>query len=316
MRLKKKIRQLLESPLVPQYFYEMYFNRHIRQSRIQLKKLRTDDANLIDRLSGKERQYWQERIVDVKNCLDNQDIERHHQAGKLVGDFLIMHNGLKIDPLSYYSFPMLEMLKQNRGVHEPQEEKVFDSVVREMARGEGKVMLELGSYWSFYSMWFLQEHPEAKCIMVEPSRRNLNYGKRNFSINDLKGHFIHRGISDQIDKGKNITTVDEIFKNLKLDFIDVLHSDIQGFELKMLKGAKTVLNRQRVGYIFISTHSNDLHYECMHFLESNYGFQVVASADLDNSYSWDGILVLKSPQYSGIEKVEITMKTQEVQHEN
>ena len=96
--------------------------------------------------------YWENRINNVMSCGDNQHIPRHPDAGKIVDCRLIMHNGVKIAPLSYYSAPMLKMLMLNRGVHEPQEERIFQDILRGIP--EAGCMLELGAYWGFYSLWF------------------------------------------------------------------------------------------------------------------------------------------------------------------
>ncbi len=104
-------------------------------------------------------------------------------------------------------------------------------------------------------------------------------------------------------------TVDEICEKQKIDFIDVLHSDIQGFELDMLHGSHSMLAGQKIGYVFISTHSNELHYDCHDLLKNKYGFTLVASADLEETHSWDGILVMKLPNYPSVEQVAISKKS-------
>jgi hypothetical protein len=44
-------------------------------------------------------------------------------------------------------------------------------------------MIELGAFWSFYSMWFNKEVENAINYMVEPDSFNLGQGKRNFKLN-------------------------------------------------------------------------------------------------------------------------------------
>ena len=216
-----------------------------------------------------------------------------------------MHNGIKIDPLSYYSFPLLKMLIENKGVHEPEEERIFQEVIKELDSNKQLTMLELGAYWSFYSMWLLSLFPGANCFMVEPSRQNLYYGKKNFELNKRRGTFIQAGIGKESNKALNVLTVDEICQKNKISFLDILHSDIQGFELEMLEGSKRMFSEGRIGYVFISTHSNDLHADCRKVL-LDYNFTEIANVDLDHSSSWDGILVMKAPNYKGIEPLPIS----------
>ncbi|MBI4681229.1 MAG: hypothetical protein HY753_08545 [Nitrospirae bacterium] len=97
-----------------------------------------------------KRQWWERRINDVLSCPDNKFIPRVNNAGSIKDGFLVMHNGIKVLPLSYSGYPMLKMLIENKGVHEPQEERVFFEILKKMP--ERAVMMELGCYWSFYSM--------------------------------------------------------------------------------------------------------------------------------------------------------------------
>jgi hypothetical protein len=75
----------------------------------------------------------------------------------------------------------------------------------------------------------------------------------------------------------------------------------------MLKGSRKLLEEKKVGYCFISTHSNELHEQCKMVL-SGYGYELVADANLDESFSFDGILVMKNPAYPGIASVGISKK--------
>ncbi len=305
----RKIKNLLHSKRTPSFIFSAYFNRKNRKAKEQLEHSLASGKSLLDVVTDAEREHWIPRIEDVIACPDNGAIPRVQDAGKIKDGFLTMHNGIKVDPLSYYHYPMLEMLRQNEGVHEPQEEKVFDQVLESLEKGKKRTMLELGSYWSFYSLWFKKIHPKADCFMVEPDRSNLNYGIMNFRMNGHSGNFMHHGISDVVNQEHNTITVDEICKRNNIEFLDILHSDIQGFELKMLHGAKRILSENRVGYAFISTHSDELHSDCRKVLEEEYGFHLVASASPSQSYSWDGILVMKAPGFEGVDQVGISQKS-------
>ena len=67
------------------------------------------------------------------------------------------------------------VLHRNRGVHEPGEERMFAEVIRRMP--PGALMIELGSYWAFYSTWFGKAVPSARIFCVEAyPPRDLNSG--------------------------------------------------------------------------------------------------------------------------------------------
>jgi hypothetical protein len=250
---------------------------------------------------------WLRRIDDVLQCEDRKFIRPHPNAGKIVDGFLVMHNGIRIKPLSYYGFPMLRMFKLSKGVHEPQEERVFQEVLKVMP--PGATMLELGSYWAFYSMWFQQTVPDARCCMVEPEEAGLKSGKENFEINGLQGDFTRAFIGNEYkESSPPILTVDWILSQKNIPFLDLLHSDIQGYELQMLEGASNSFLQGKVGYVFISTHSNQVHDACENKLRE-YGHVILHSINLDDSYSEDGLIVAARPDSPRIPVFQLSRKS-------
>ena len=252
--------------------------------------------------------YWQKRIATVKASPDNQRLSHVPDAGKVFKDHQLVHNGLKITLGSYYDYGNTHLLIENKGVHEPQEEFAFAAILPLIpVRG---TMMELGSYWAFYSMWFASRVPGGRCLMIEPDPHKMNFGKLNFKLNDLPGKFDLGYISDKTNLQPSIPlySVDYLLKKHGIDRLNILHSDIQGYELKMLEGCKEALENNTIDYFFISTHSNELHKECMTKLES-YGYKIVCDADLDASYSVDGLIVARrngvvGPEHIGISRRE------------
>ena len=155
---------------------------------------------------------------------------------------------------------------------------------------KGSTMIELGAYWSFYSMWFKRAIPESNVYMIEPESENLEVGKINFKENKFEGNFYQYFISDEI--GENTISVDSFIEEQGIQSVDILHSDIQGFEFLMLKGAIKSIEKRKIKYVFVSTHSNKLHYECIEFLESC-NFMIIDHLDLEYSDSYDGIIIAK-----------------------
>ena len=270
----------------PVYFYLTlpYFTYKFRR---QIKN------NLIFNPGNSESMQWEERIKDVLECPDNRYIVRDPNAGKIINNRLIMHNGLKVHPLSYYGKYVLKMLIDNKGVHEPQEERAFQDVLKEIP-GNAK-MMELGSYWSFYSMWFNKAINGSTNFMIEPNPICMESGKLNFRVNKLRGRFLNCYLGSRFIDGPIPTvSVDYLVNKLKIDHLHILHSDIQGFEYEMLKGCDDSIKSNKISYFFISTHSDELHEKCSEFLRQR-EFQIIASANSRESYSVDGIIVAKAP---------------------
>lgn len=250
---------------------------------------------------------WQQRLNDILKSKDNDYIPKVENAGIIKNGTQTMHNGLKIHLGSYYGPEYSAVFQKSKGIHEPQEERVFSEVLKQMK--QGSTMLELGAFWSFYSMWFNKDIPDAKNYMIEPDTFNLGQGKRNFKLNKMKGTFIQAFLGRVSSNTTSIPTlsVDDIVVTNNIDFIDILHSDIQGFEYEMLQGAQSCFDQKKIGYIFISTHSNEVHYNCLqHLIDRE--FIILANADIDRTFSEDGLIVARASYYPGIEPVNIDLK--------
>lgn len=291
-------------PIVKQYL-EARKNKAFKEEIAEVHKRAADHSFMKD-CDEAQKKEWLDRIRLVKECPETGMIEVLPNTAILQGDYFIMHNGIKILPLSYYGYPMLQLLHENKGIHEPQEEYVFQQVLPYIK--DGGAMLELGAYWSFYSMWFNKDVKNARNYMIEPWE--IEHGIRNFKINNLKGEFFQYYIGDKPDvhsDGTEIISIDSFVAAQNIDFLDILHSDIQGNEYLMLQGARKLLSEKKVGYIFVSTHSNELHNNCAKFLDE-LGYVKLSSANMDETYSFDGLLVYRNPDYPGPEFITISLK--------
>jgi hypothetical protein len=251
---------------------------------------------------------FEHRIKEVISCPDNKQIRRVENAGEVINGKQIMHNGIKIHLGSYYGPELAQELFLNKGVHEPQEEYVFQEVLKELK--PGLIMIELGAFWAFYSMWCQSKIPNTQNFMVEPDSFNIGCGVRNFMLNKMKGDFTKAfvGSKNSIDdKGNRTIGIDDFCIEKKINFIDILHCDIQGYEFEMLKGSINMTTNDKIGYFFISTHSNEIHYQCLNYLKA-LNYIIVADADLGQTYAEDGLIVAKSRNYKGVEKVDISKK--------
>jgi Methyltransferase FkbM domain len=245
---------------------------------------------LVKAASGDFLGRFREVISDPLNLL----IERVPIAGYVDGDQVFLHNGLRVPvagPGAYYG-PFSQILVINRGVHEPLEEFVFQEVLKCLP--EAPSMIELGAYWGHYSMWLKKARPKADVILVEPDPACLKAGQDNFVRNSFKAEFIQAFV------GTGKFEIDDFFRNRKIKKLDILHTDIQGFEVEMLQGARDVLTRRRVNYLFISTHSQPIHTEILGQLNS-LGYRVEISSDFDaQTTSFDGFVFASSPDVAPV----------------
>jgi len=246
------------------------------------KLMETGDGKLLlDKAGGGDfLGRFREIVSDPLNLL----IPRHHLAGSVSNGKVVLHNGLSVPVIGEHSYygSFSDILIINRGVHEPLEEFVFHTVLGLLPNDAR--MLELGAYWGHYSMWLKSVHPSSEVHMVEPDPTNLSAGKANFASNGFTGNFVNALV------GKGHFSVDDYLKRKSLPKIDILHSDIQGFELEMLTGASESFKTGKIDYCFVSTHSEALHNECMSRLQ-DYGYRIDVQSGFDNhTTSADGLI--------------------------
>lgn len=255
---------------------------------------------------------WAPRIRDAMACSDNAHIPRHVDAGTIRDGQLIMHNGLRVWELSYAGAGTRDLLVANKGVHEPQEERVFQEVLKQMPAGA--TMLELGSFWAFYSAWFYRDVPDARCFCIEPEAENLDMGRRNFALNfgenaprvDFTRAFLDSKDGSAPD-ATPIVSVDGFMRYKNISHLNLLHLDTQGYEVPILAGAKETLDARRVDYIFISTHGNDLHLKCLEALR-RHDFTIIADVDMLETFSFDGLIVGRRSELPGLAPIELSRR--------
>jgi hypothetical protein len=259
-------------------------------------------------LPATERAWWDRRLADVLACRDNAHIPRHPQAGQITGDSLITHNGLKIALASYYGYGSHRVLARNRGCHEPQEERVFQEVLRRLR--PGSTMLELGSFWAFYSLWFATTVPQSRNWLVEPHPGNLRKGLENFRRNRATPAGSVQAFLGRADSPGHppIRSVDSLAAQFQIDHLTILHSDIQGFELEMLHGADRLLRAHAIDYLFISTHSQELHDACLGHLETLH-YRLAVSIPMADTFSEDGLLVFHAPHIPPLPPLDLDRKS-------
>jgi len=218
----------------------------------------------------------------------------------------VMHNGVVVVEGCYYGEWMTEIIRRLRGHHEPQEEVVFHAVVRQVAAGG--VMVELGSFWSYYSLWFAQVISDARTLMVEPDPRNLEVGRLNFQLNGRTGEFLRAAVgrehgamdwfrteSDGRLRRTRMVTLEGLLDDHGIERADLVLCDAQGGELALLQEAGVALAAGRVRFLLVSTHHHSIsgdpltHQRCLALLQEA-GAHLVAEHSVAESCSGDGLI--------------------------
>ncbi|MGH7237078.1 MAG: hypothetical protein ACREGF_00910, partial [Candidatus Saccharimonadales bacterium] len=96
------------------------------------------------------------RVSMTISCRDSDYIPKIKNAGAITSrggqQVQIMHNGLRVVVGGYHGEWMSRIIRELKGHHEPQEEKVFHEILKQL--DDSAVMIELGAFWSYYSIWF------------------------------------------------------------------------------------------------------------------------------------------------------------------
>lgn len=254
-----------------------------------------------------------ERVAMTISCRDTDYIPKVPRAGKILttpeGKVQIMHNGLKVVAGGYIGDLTTNIITGLKGHHEPQEEKAFSEVLTHLS--PGATMIELGTNWAYYSLWFNKQIKNAQNICLEPNPQFLALGKKNAQLNAASNITFIQNASGDIDRSIvklrletnplaktsiPVRTVDGIVEEYQLEKVDLLHMDIQGAELAALRGAIQTIQAKKLRFVFVSTHHYsisqdlDIHQKCLDFI-SGLGGHIICSHTIKESFSGDGLIV-------------------------
>jgi len=238
----------------------------------------------------------------VKMCDDTNYIPKVENAGSVIDvdgeKCILMHNGVLVYEGSYHGQWMTDVINYLKGHHEPQEEKLFYEVLKLIPKNS--TMVECGSFWSYYSLWFHKQISDAKNIMIEPNPYKCELGELNFNLNKFDGTFINGCIgsshSEKIDfrdwDGKNYeisqVSIDWLVENQGLSKIELLHADIQSAEHQLLDGAEKSFRENKIDFLFLGTHSSNNQF--IKKIES-FGYKILCSFEIEESFFDDGLIL-------------------------
>jgi FkbM family methyltransferase len=250
------------------------------------------------------------RVRMTVSCRDADTIPKVQNAGQVIqtgGEAVqVMHNGLQVVAGGYYGKWMSRVIQELKGHHEPQEELIFHHLMKIMS--PSATMIELGGFWSYYSLWFLNNAPARRAVVIEPDPNYLAVGARNAQINAATNvRFVQASAGDvclsprpfQTESAGPQTvpemTVAQIMAENGLASLDFLHCDIQGHETKVLQSCEQLLREKKIAFCMISTHTHHIssdpltHQRCLSMI-LEFGGRILAEHDVHESFSGDGLI--------------------------
>ncbi|UFS58015.1 FkbM family methyltransferase [Subtercola endophyticus] len=261
--------------------------------------------------------YLVHRMVTTIDCHDADEIPKVERAGEVYDHdgtaVQIMHNGVLVEADGYAGPWMTEVIRCLSGHHEPQEELTFSRIVTRLHEtGGARAMIELGSFWSYYSLWFCAEFPDARVVAIEPDPSNLDLGRRNAALNGATDRitFIQAAIgaspgetirlrTESDNEERDIVTVDlaSLMADTGLDHVDIVLCDVQGAETIMLARARGDFAAGRVRFLVVSTHHHRISGDALTHQNAlalllEYGAHIIAEHSVSESASGDGLIAV------------------------
>jgi FkbM family methyltransferase len=252
------------------------------------------------------------RTLMTLRCRDCDGVPKVADAGRIIraNDQLVqvMHNGVWVVAGGYHGEWMAHIIRGLRGHHEPQEELVFHALLRFVRHNS--LIVELGSFWAYYSLWYLHEVPGSHAICVEPDPAHMAIGRQNAQLNHLQdnvqfvegwvGGSNEEAVTRQCESTGESRTL-PCFDMPRLEalaagqVIELVHIDAQGAELEFIKGMAEPVRRGRVRFLVASTHhaaisgSATTHQDCLSAIREMGGV-VLVEHDVQASFSGDGLI--------------------------
>lgn len=171
------------------------------------------------------------------------------------------------------------------GTYEKEQQEIFEKKIK-----SGDVVFDIGANVGFYSLIASKKiGVKGKVYAFEPAPRNLYYLKKHFEINNCHNAILVSGaVSNKNDMvyfndGDHPATgflsndtgnllvptfnLDELIENKKVLAPNLIKIDVEGAEFDVLRGAIKLLNQYHPT-IFLSTHNEKAHIECLSLLRS------------------------------------------------
>lgn len=231
--------------------------------------------------------------------------------------YQMMHNGIKVLVDSYYGDLTTQIVRHFRGHHEPQEERVFHAALQSLP--DDIAMIELGSYWAYYSMWAQAAKSRVRNILVEPVDVHMAIGKANLELNGMTAEYVRAYVGPSSAPAHTVQlegtsvagierlSLDDLLARRNVAFAHIVHADVQGAEADTLRGAESAIHERKLGYLFLSTHSGPLHQECLDILKRK-DFVILADHTKAESYSADGLIAARPRWFPGIDPLPTSKK--------
>lgn len=211
------------------------------------------------------------RVEMTVGCRDCDLIPKVHDAGKVVSlggkSVQIMHNGVRVVAGGYYGDWMTNIIERLQGHHEPQEEVIFQEILKHVS--PHATMLELGGFWSYYSLWFKSQHGDLRqSYVVEPDPNHIAIGRANAALNHRDITFVQACVGGEPIKTLTFKTesagdiqipqisVPGFLRDHQISRLQILHCDTQGMETEIVRSCEPLFHNRTIQFNLLNSSSS------------------------------------------------------------
>ena len=186
------------------------------------------------------------------------------------------------------------------GTYEHEKQKLFSSEIK-----EGNIVYDIGANAGFYTLLAsVLVGSSGHVYAFEPLQRNIHFLHEHLRLNEITNvDVIEAAVSDIAgesyfddsagaamghlapagNKQVKTVTIDEVIEEKRLRPPEAIKIDVEGAELLVLSGAEAALKKYRPK-VFLSTHGQEVHLKCRHFLNSlGYKIRPLGAKDVESA---------------------------------
>jgi len=244
-----------------------YISKYIKNILFYIKNYRKILDTYEDKTSKKYiKEYIKNKLISplyyckILNC-DKSELDKIRKLVKFIGDTEFIIDNLRFGfPKSYtstkYNIVLPEVFLYHYGL------KYLESDILNIIR-KGNI-IDCGASFGDSSI-ILSKYTDHKVYALEPDKTIFNYLTENIRKNNLDNKIIpiNCGVGDREEvvdfktAKLNLTTIDNIVKNKNINKVSLIKMDVEGYELKALKGAKETIKKHKPILIVSAYHKRE-----------------------------------------------------------
>lgn len=176
--------------------------------------------------------------------------------------------------------------------------KSKNPMIFDIGANEGQTVTQFGKFFHQYQIHSFEPSPDTFKVLEENTSNNKNVHAWNYGVGSSTGTMVlneneRHKMSSFLELGErgwgkiakktsvDIVSIDDFLQKQGISNIDILKIDTQGFELEVLKGAKTSMQENKIGLLYFEVNFVEIYKDLPSFPQlfsfcTDNGFELVA----------------------------------------